>query len=120
MLACLLYGVLLVIVIAFMCCMMPWWMVLLIVGGGFIYNFVIRKDGLFHPTEQYKPKKKRKRSKNKGKANSINHKNGTVLRGTTAYRTPNTSTDYDHYIAAKREERAAYDDFIASTDMADD
>ena len=99
---------------------MPWWMVLLIVGGCFIYNFVIREDGLFHPTEQYKPKKKKKGSMNKGKTKNVNHNNRTILRDTTAYRTPNTNTDYDSYIAAKREEQAAYDDFIASMDMADD
>lgn len=117
-LGCLLWCVLLVIVIAFMCCIMPWWLVLLVVGGAFIYNFVIHKDGLFHPTKRYKPKKKKKGAKNLGKARNINHNSGAVIGGATTYRT--NGDDYDNYLAAHREEQAAYDDFIASLDMADD
>ena len=118
MLACLLWCILLVIVIAFMCRIMPWWLVLLVVGGAFIYNFVIREDGLFHPTEQYKPKKNKKGAKNQGKAKTVNHNSDAVIGGATTYRT--NEVDYDNYIAARREEQAAYDDFIASLDMADD
>lgn len=101
-----------------MCCIMPWWLVLLTIGGAFIYNFVIHKDGLFHPTKRYKPKKEMKGAKNQSKAKNVNYNSGAVFGGGTTHRT-NDAND-DNYIAVRREEQAAYDDFIASLDMADD
>lgn len=113
MLAFLLWGILFVIIFAFMCCIMPWWLVLLVIVSGFFCSFIPSFDSVFT-----KPKKKLKKIKNQGKASVVNPTKGTVMGGSTAHRTLNT--DYDNYIAAKREEQAAYDDFIASMDMADD
>lgn len=134
MIACLGYGILLIIVIAFMCCLMPWWMVLLIFGVMFLYTFFFSNDALFkiqsRPSKRMKNlervKKEIEQQKN---AESKNGENKTarnthvsrnnVITGLGTCHQKKDEFDYDRYIAAKREEQAAYDDFIASLDMDD-
>lgn len=132
MIACLGWGILLVIIIAIMCYLMPWWMVLLLVVGIFIYNFFLRSDALFkiqsRPSRPMKnlervkkeieQQKKSKAKKNKTTCNTrVNRTNANIVADT--YYQKDNDFDYDRYIAAKREEQAAYDDYIASMDMDD-
>ena len=122
MIACLGYGILLVIVFAFMCCLMPWWMVLLIFVGIIAFNLFWGNDALFkiqsRPSRPNKKKAKVKNAKDKTRTNTtVNRTNANISAGT--YYQKNDDFDYDRYIAAKREEQAAYDDFIASMDMDD-
>ena len=122
MIACLGYGILLVIVFAFMCCLMPWWMVLLIFVGIIAFNLFWGNEALFkiqsRPSRPNKKKAKVKNAKDKTRTNTtVNRTNANISAGT--YYQKNDDFDYDRYIAAKREEQAAYDDFIASMDMDD-
>lgn len=127
MIACLGYGILLVIVFAFMCCLMPWWMVLLIFVSIIAFNLFWGNDALFKiQSRPSRPKKKKgqqkkaevKNAKDKTRTNTtVNRTNANIGAGT--YYQKNDDFDSDRYIAAKREEQAAYDDFIASLDMDD-
>ena len=127
--SCLGWLILLGICVAFLCNIMPWWFVLLIFVGMFIYFFFLHSDYYEAPKpikNQEKVKKDIEESeKGKGEKNTAtsNTDNGgnriNVNIGTETYYQKNDDFDYDRYIAAKREEQAAYDDFIASSDMDD-
>ncbi|MBO4397741.1 MAG: hypothetical protein J5805_04305 [Bacteroidaceae bacterium] len=128
--SCLGWLILIGICVAFLCNIMPWWLVVLLTFGGmFIYYFFLHSDYYEAPKpikNQEKVKKDIEESeKGKGEKNTAtsNTDNGgnriNVNIGTETYYQKNDDFDYDRYIAAKREEQAAYDDFIASSDMDD-
>ena len=95
----------------------------------FIYYFFLHSDyyeALKPIKNQEKVKKdideseKGKGEKNTATSNTDNGGNRiNVNIGTETYYQKNDDFDYDRYIAAKREEQAAYDDFISSSDMDD-
>ena len=128
-----------------MCCIMPWWLVLLIFGGAFIYNFFLSDVSLFRITKnpskpmknlervkkeiEQQKKTEPKKNKQKTQDNTKNVKIGaaTVLGGAALahqMRKHNKHNDaaqyYDYEREVYEEEQAAYDDYIASLDMADD
>ena len=132
--ACLGWLILLVIVFAFMCCLMPWWLVLLLFVGIIAFNLFGSNDALFKiQSRPSKPMKNLERVKKEieerkkaegGKGTTTHNTNNRVSRtnaniGAGTYYQKNDDFDYDRYIAAQREEQAAYDDFIASLDMDD-
>ena len=146
MLACLCWGILFVFVIVIMCCLMPWWLVLLVVVGGVLCAFF--ENGKNKTVHNKKRKTKKNKQKKVGKTNKSNNDAGALLAGAALahqirkhHKHDETKDsfreiwdddfkdydyqdiddiDYDNYIADQIEEQAAYDDYIASMDMADD
>lgn len=132
--ACLGWLILLVILVVFMCSLMPWWLVLLVFGGAFIYNILFPFGSSFNThrkpykrmknlervkkeIEERKKAEAKNGKKHKTNYTNINRTSANISAGT--YYQKNDVFDYDRYIAAKREEQAAYDDFIASMDLDD-
>lgn len=128
MLACLGWGILLIIAIVILCCFVPWWMVLLLVVVVFLSAFIPWNQPYIDrsKSKKYKSLQKKqkdnttKKDKQNKESNIVNRTNtNTVLGGAALNHYSNNDIDYERLRAIK-EEQAAYDDFIASLDMADD
>lgn len=126
MIAIICWILLFIFLIVFMCSIMPWWLVLLMIVVFFLYAIIPWNQPYINRSRAKRYKKRSVQQKKAEPKNNIpkttnnpriNRTNANIGAGT--YSQKDDNFDYERYRAI-REEQAAYDDFIASMDMADD
>ena len=115
-----------IFVIVLLCCIFPWWIVLLMIVFCILYALIPWNQPYVNRSKARKYKSRSEKRKKTETRNNIPQAaiNPGVYRsnaniGASTYIQKDDNFEYERYRAI-REEQAAYDDFIASMDMADD